>query len=293
MQMLASPLAYPVTRHSAVVNLLPEVDTASGALDADSADGAPADVLDGGDGEPLLIVVDGRDDTADSTAFHGGGDDGVALDAEDVEAVADPVEAGVSENEDEADEGDDVGDTGVGSIGDGGLDWGEDSTSGDTHDHDTGTATSVRAKVGSSEGEESRVHGSHEEEDNDEDTDTSNTADGADGSSAGNGEGGVDHEEEVGLEDRGETSGDETTDGESDQSVRQHLRALRVADSSRLVRIVDEESSAGNLQKKVSKVSRISRWMAALNILPEHRRSRTEQQIRRKGCTASRWNQRQ
>ena len=151
----------------------------------------------------------------------------------------------------------------------------------------------MRAKVGSSEGEESRVHGSHEEEDNDEDTDTSNTADGADGSSAGNGEGGVDHEEEVGLEDRGETSGDETTDGESDQSVRQHLRALRVADSSRLVRIVDEESSAGNLQKKVSKVSRISRWVAAFNILPEHRRSRTEQQIRRKGCTASRWNQRQ
>ena len=240
MQMLASLLAYPVTRHSTVVNLLPEVDTASGALDADSADGAPADVLNSGDRESLLVVVDGRDDTADSTALHGGGDDGVALDAEDVEAVADPVEAGVSENEDEADEGDDVGDAGVGSIGDGGLDWGEDSTSGDTHDHDTGTATSVRAKVGSSEGEEGRVHGSHEEEDNDENTDTGNTADGADGSSAGNGEGGVDHEEEVGLEDRGETSGDETTDGESDQSVGQHLRALRVANSSRLVRVVHE-----------------------------------------------------
>lgn len=111
---------------------LPEVDTASGALDADSADGAPADVLDGGDGESLLVVVDGRNDTADGTALHGGGNDGFALDAEDVEAVADPVEAGVSENEGEADEGDDIGDAGVGSIGDGGLDWGEYSASGDT-----------------------------------------------------------------------------------------------------------------------------------------------------------------
>ena len=241
MQMLASPLSHiPVTRHSTVVNLLLEVDTASGALDADSADGAPADVLDSGDGESLLIVVDGRDDTTDSTALNRSGNDCIALDAEDVEAVADPVEAGVSEDEDEADEGNDVGDAGVGSIGDGSLDWGEDGTSRDTHNHDTGTATSVRAKVGSSEGEEGRVHGSHEEEDNDENTDTGNTADGADGSSAGNGEGSVDNEEEVGLKDRGETSGDETTDSEGDQGVRQHLRALRVANSSRLVRVVHE-----------------------------------------------------
>ena len=114
------------------MNLLLEVDTASGALDADSANGAPTDILDSGDGQPLLVVVDGRDNTTDGTALHGGGNDGLALDAEDVEAVADPVEAGVSEDEDEAHEGDDVGDAGVGSIGDGSLDWGEDSASGDT-----------------------------------------------------------------------------------------------------------------------------------------------------------------
>lgn len=241
MQMLASPLSHiPVTRHSTVVNLLLEVDTASGALDADGADGAPANVLDSGDGESLLVVVDSRNDTTDSTALHRGGNDGFALDAEDVEAVADPVEAGVSENEDETDEGDDVGDAGVGSISDGGLDWGEDSTSRDTHNHDAGTATSVRAKVGSSEGEESRVHGGHEEEDNDEDADTSNTANRADSGGAGDGEGSVDNEEEVGLEDRGETSGDETTDSEGDQGVRQHLRALRVGNTTILVRIIHE-----------------------------------------------------
>ena len=133
MQMLASPLSHiPVTRHSTVVNLLLEVDTAGGALDADSADGGPADVLNSGDGESLLVVVDGRDDTTDRTAFHGGGDDGVALDAEDGEAVADPVEGGVAEDEDEANEGHNVRDAGVGGISDGSLDWGEDSASGDT-----------------------------------------------------------------------------------------------------------------------------------------------------------------
>ena len=271
MQMLASPLSHiPVTRHSTVVNLLLEVDTASGALDADSADGAPADVLDSGDGESLLVVVDGRNDTTDSTALNGSGNDCIALDAEDVEAVADPVEAGVSENEDEADEGDDVGDAGVGSIGDGSLDWGEDGTSRDTHDHDTGTATSVRAKVGSSEGEESRVHGSHEKEDDDKDTDTSNTANGADSGSAGNCEGSVDHKEEVGLEDRGETSGDETTDSEGDQGVRQHLRALRVGNTAILVRIIHEQSSAGNLKKKYKSVKCLRHcggWQSSISYL--------------------------
>lgn len=255
MQMLASPLSHiPVTRHSTVVNLLLEVDTASGALDADGADGAPADVLDSGDGEPLLVVVDSRDDTTNSTALNGSGNDCIALDAEDVEAVADPVEAGVSENEDEADEGDDVGDAGVGSIGDGSLNWGEDGTSRDTHNHDTGTATSVRAEVGSSEGKESRVHGSHEKEDNDQNTHTSNTANRADSGSAGDGERSVDNEEEVGLEDRGETGSDETANGEGDQGVRQHLRALRVGNTTILVRIVHEESSAGNLMKKYKSV---------------------------------------
>jgi len=113
-------------------DLLPVVDTTRGALDADSADGAPADVLNGGDGESLLVVVDSGNDTTDSTALHGGGDDGLALDAEDGEAVADPVEGGVAEDEDEADKGDNVGDAGVGGISDGSLDWGEDSASGDT-----------------------------------------------------------------------------------------------------------------------------------------------------------------
>jgi hypothetical protein len=237
------------------VTFLPEVDTAGGALDADGADGASADVLDSGDGESLLVVVDSLDNTADSTTLHGGGDDTLALDAEDVESVTDPVEGGVGEDDAEADEGDDVGDAGVGSISDRSLDRREDSSAGNTHDHDTSATTGVRSKVGSSESEESRVHRGHEEENNDEDTDTSNTVERADGGGAGDGEAGVDNEEEVGLEDRRKTSGNEATDGEGDQSVGQHLRALSIADTTVFMRIVDKQSSACNLGTDIAELS--------------------------------------
>jgi hypothetical protein len=202
MQMLAEPSLSPA-RHGTVVSFhsLSEVNTASSALDAGSANRGPANVLNGADRESLLVVVDGLDDAADGSAFHGDGDDGLALDAKDVEAVARPVEAGVGEDNAEADEGDHVGDAGVDGVGDGGLDWGEDGAAGDTHDEDTGTAAGVGTEVGSSECEEGRVHGSHEEEDNNEHGNTCNTVDRADGGDAANGADGVDDEEEVGLED--------------------------------------------------------------------------------------------
>jgi len=113
----------------------------------------------------------------------------------------------------------------------------------------------VRSKVGSAKSEEGRVHGSHEEEDDDEDTDTSDTTNGADSGSAGNSETGVDDQEEVGLENRRKTSGNETTDGEGNQSVRQHLRALSIADSSILVSIVHKQSSASHLGANVAELS--------------------------------------
>ena len=43
-----------------------------------------------------------------------------------------------------------------------------DLPSADTHDKDTSTAAGVPAKVGSTKGEDGRIHGSHEEEDDDE-----------------------------------------------------------------------------------------------------------------------------
>ena len=217
-----------------------EVDTASGTLDADSADGAPADVLDGRDRHPLLVVVDGLHDAADGAALDGNGEHGLALDAHDVAAVGDPVVGGVGEDDGEAEEGDDVGDAGVGGVSDGGLDGREDCCARDTHDEDTGTAACVRAKVGSSESEEGRVHRRHEEENDDEHRNTGNALDGADDCGADDGADGVEDEEEVGLEDRRKSSGNETTDGEGDQGVGQHLRALRVADTTVLVCIVDE-----------------------------------------------------
>lgn len=77
-------------------------------------------------GEALLVVVDGLDDTAESTALERGGDDLRALDNEDVHAVADPVHGDVDKHNNEAHERDDVGDTGVGCVGDSSLNRGED-----------------------------------------------------------------------------------------------------------------------------------------------------------------------
>jgi len=146
--------------------------------------------------------VDGLDNTADGSTLHGDGNDALALDAHDVATTGDPVIARVGEDYAEAEQGDDVGNAGVGGIGDGGLDGREDSSTRDTHDEDTGTATSVRTKVGSSKSEESRVHRGHEEEDDDEHGNTSNALDGADDCCADDGTDGVGDEEEVRLEDR-------------------------------------------------------------------------------------------
>ena len=85
-----------------------------------------------------------------TTLDTSGGNDLVGVDAEEGETVLLPVESAVSKDNAEADEGSDEGDAGVGSIGDGTLDGGEDGTTGNTHDKDTGTAAGVDTKVGSS-----------------------------------------------------------------------------------------------------------------------------------------------
>ena len=66
------------------------------------------------------IVVDSLDSTPKSP--NGSGTDDDVLDAEDVAAMSDPVEGGVSENVGEADEGHDVGDTGSCAVCDSSLD---------------------------------------------------------------------------------------------------------------------------------------------------------------------------
>lgn len=101
--------------------------------------------------------MDGLHDTADGTAFDRHGDNGLGLNAEDVEAVAGPVETGVGENYAEAKERHDVGDARVVSISDGSLNRAEDCCARDTHDEDTRAAAGVGTQVGGSEGEEGRV----------------------------------------------------------------------------------------------------------------------------------------
>lgn len=232
-----------------------EVDTASDALDADSADGVLPDVLDGNNGQPLLVVVNGLHDTADGTALDGGGKDSLALDAEHVEAVADPVDADVGEYDAEADERDDEGDAGVGGISDSALNRCEDGSARDAHNEDTGTAASVAAKVGGSQSEERRVHRGHERKKDDEDGRAGLAVDGADDGVQGDGEGGVDGEEEVGLKDGGQAGGDEAADGEGDKGVRKHLGGGGLAEAGVLSGVVDEEGTAGDLSTDVAELS--------------------------------------
>merc|ERR1712151_1233119 len=86
-----------------------------------------------------------------------------------MKAVTSPVGSDIGEDDAEADQWDDVGNGGAGSIGDSALDWGEDSSTRNTHDKDTSAATSVASKVGRSECEDGGVHRSLEEENRDQD----------------------------------------------------------------------------------------------------------------------------
>nr|POF04557.1 hypothetical protein CFP56_56038 [Quercus suber] len=232
----------------------PLSDAAGGAGDFDGADAVAAEVLAGDNGEAFLVVVDGADDATDGGALDGGSDDLLALDAEDVHAVGDPVEGDVGEDDDEADEGNDVGDAGVGGVGDGALDRGEDGAAGDAHDEDAGAAARVAAEVGGAEREDGRVHGRFPEEEGDEDADGGLAGAGADVGVEGDGEDGVDGEEEGRFEDGGEAEGDEAADGEGDEAVREHLRGLGFGVGSVLRRVVDEEGGDGDLSTDVAEL---------------------------------------
>lgn len=76
-----------------------------------------------------LIVMDSLDNTADGTTLKRSGNDLLALDAHDVEAVPGPVDGHVSEDDDESDRWDDVADAGVGGISNSTLDGRKDGYS--------------------------------------------------------------------------------------------------------------------------------------------------------------------
>lgn len=176
------------------------------------------------------------------------------LDAEDPEAVASPVRCTVGEDNDETDERDDVGDTSAGGVGNGTLDRREDSSTRDTHDEDTGTATSVTTEVGSSESEDGGVHWGLEEEKTDEDTGGRLAVATADIASESNSADSVDSEDEVGFEDSGKSGSEEASDGEGDESVGQHVGSLSGSVRSALGEVVDEEGSDSDLGTDVAEL---------------------------------------
>jgi len=135
-----------------------------------ASDGVDATTWDriAGDRQALLVVVTGLDHTTHGASDDLSGKDRWGLLAEDEHAVTEPVDADVSEDKDEADHRNQVGDASSGGIGNGTLDRWEDRTARDTHDQDTSTTSGVLAEVGSSEGENCRVHRSHEEENDDQ-----------------------------------------------------------------------------------------------------------------------------
>lgn len=86
------------------------------------------------------------------------------------------------------------------------------------------------------------LHWGLEEEDSDQDTDGSIAGGGADDSVHGDGDHGIDHEEEVSLEDGSQDGSDEAADGEGDESIGQHIGGLSRAEGGVLGSVVDEEA---------------------------------------------------
>lgn len=160
----------------------------------------------------------------------------------------------VGQHKHEPDERHDVADARPGRVGDGALDRREDGPARHAHDHDTRPALGVPAEVGGPEGEEGRVHGRHEEEDGDEHADRRGAAADRDVGRHGDGDGRVDDHDEVGLEDGGQPRGDEATNSEGDEAVRQHLRALGGGEVGVLGGVVDEEGGDGDLGPDVAEL---------------------------------------
>ena len=218
---------------------------------ADSRDGDLLGALDS------AVLVKGELLLDDSTANNGTTVDGSSrfdLWTHDPHAALHPGVDGEGEDNNESDKWNDVGNAGVGSVGNGTLDWWEDGTTGDTHDQDTGTTAGVLAEVGSTESEDGWVHWGLEEEKSDEDTDGSLTVTGNNVGVESNGEDGKDGEDERWLKDHGESGGDETSDGEGDQSIREKVGSLSGGVGSVLGGVVDEERGDSDLSTDVAEL---------------------------------------
>lgn len=132
-----------------------------------------------------------------------------------------------------------------------------DLPSTDTHDEDTSTAAGVPAEVGSTQGEDGRIHGGHKEEDDDDagNTRSSMCAGARDESCQSNAASGVNHENEVRLQDVSHTSSDETTDSEDDKTVGEKAGTFFRRVRSSFSGVVDEEGGDGDLSTDIAELS--------------------------------------
>ena len=131
-----------------------------------------------------------------------------------------------------------------------------DLPSTDTHDEDTSTAAGVPAKVGGTQGEDRGIHGSHEEEDDDDACNAGGSvcARAGDKGRQSDAASGVDHEDEVGLEEVRHTSRDEATDGEDDEAVGEQAGAFFRGVRRGFGGVVDEEGRNGDLGADVAEL---------------------------------------
>lgn len=95
---------------------------------------------------------------------------------------------------------------------------------------------------------------SHEEEDNNQCGNARNSRSIRNVGRKSNGTAGINDQDEVRLQDHSQAGGDETADGESDQSVRKHVGGLSGRVRSGLGGVVDEECSTGDLGTDVAEL---------------------------------------
>lgn len=205
-----------------------------------------------------------KDNNAVTSHGHGAGDDLAGPKTADLEAMPDPVKGDISEDINEADQRHDIGDAGIRGICDSALDGWEHCAATDAHDEDAGATTRVTAQVGCAEGENGRVHWSFEEEDTNEHADGSGTAAGTHVCSHGNGDTGVAYHDEFGSQNGRNRRRDETSNGEGNEGIRQHVRRFGGCEAGFVRGIVDEERCDGDLGADVAELSYT--WMRKQNV---------------------------
>ena len=166
-----------------------------------------------------------------------------------------PDPHGPTEDVDETRNTDEERDLDSTTLRDGTLHRGEDGSTGDTHNKETGSSSSVSTKTGGTEDEDDWVHDGFETHDGDHADYTTDTRKRSDEDDHKEGTESAGSEEDGSRDDGKKSDTDESADGEGDETVRQELRSFRVLEEGDIVGVVEEESSDGNLSTDVEELS--------------------------------------